>query len=262
MTPPDQRVVEVERRHRGRSPRGRRARRSRLGLRQERSTLAVNASSQSDLGGDVRRRSRSVAVVAERAGQEVDAEVEPEAGVEQVLDLLVRLVAGDLRVERRAPPAAGCAARAAGPARRRSPRRPAPGGPARRRGTCRRRCRGRRPRRCPGRRAALAQRRDVAGHADGRDHPADGVGLAHAGGFSSSSRCFCSATSKSATGHCGAIACRRLQQQLTDGQVAVPLPVRRHDVPRRHLGVGALERDLVGPAVVRPPRRARRCRRG
>ena len=38
-------------------------------------------------------------VVAERAGQEVDAEVEAQAGGEQVLDLLVGLVLGDGRLQ-------------------------------------------------------------------------------------------------------------------------------------------------------------------
>ena len=41
------------------------------------------------------RRRRARAVVAERAGQEVDAEVAARAGVEQVLHLLVGLVARD-----------------------------------------------------------------------------------------------------------------------------------------------------------------------
>ena len=51
-----------------------------------------------DAGGDVLRGWHR-AVVPERAGQEVDAEVQPDAGVEQVLDLLVGLVLGDLRVQ-------------------------------------------------------------------------------------------------------------------------------------------------------------------
>ena len=72
---------------------------SRLGLRQERSTLAVKASSQSTLAPTPSAACRQLAVVPERARQEVDAEVEPGAGVEQVLDLLVGLVAGDLGVQ-------------------------------------------------------------------------------------------------------------------------------------------------------------------
>ena len=51
------------------------------------------------LGADLGGRAGSSRVVPERTGQEVDAEVEPGARVEQVLDLLVGLVAGDLRVQ-------------------------------------------------------------------------------------------------------------------------------------------------------------------
>ena len=58
-----------------------------------------------------------LAVVPERAGQEVDAEVEAGAGVEQVLDLLVGLVASDLRVELERHQTGRRAARAGWPAR-------------------------------------------------------------------------------------------------------------------------------------------------
>jgi hypothetical protein len=51
-----------------------------------------------DAGGDVGVR-RAPGVEAERARQEVHAQVQPDARVEQVLYLLVRLVAGDRRVE-------------------------------------------------------------------------------------------------------------------------------------------------------------------
>ena len=71
---------------------------SRLGLLQVRSTLAVKASSHRIARGLLRRR-RPGAVVAEGAGQEVDAEVEADARGEQVLHLLVRLVAGDPGVQ-------------------------------------------------------------------------------------------------------------------------------------------------------------------
>jgi hypothetical protein len=49
-------------------------------------------------GGDLCVRGE-VAVVAEGAGQEVDAEVDPDTGAEQVLHLLVGLVAGQVRPE-------------------------------------------------------------------------------------------------------------------------------------------------------------------
>ena len=121
---------------------------SRLGLRQR--PVDVGAER---VEPEQPRGASSVAAAARPSypnapGRKSTPEVEPGAGVEQVLDLLVGLVAGDLGVELERRPAAGCAARAGGPARRRSPRRPAPGRPGRRRGTCRRRCPGRRPRRC------------------------------------------------------------------------------------------------------------------
>ena len=67
-------------------------------MRQLRSTLAVRASSHrivaaTGVVGGV------AGVEAERAGQEVDAEVQPDAGGEQVLDLLVGLVLPDRGVE-------------------------------------------------------------------------------------------------------------------------------------------------------------------
>ena len=71
---------------------------SRLGLRQLRSTLAVKASSQR-IAARLVGVGNAVGVVPEGAGQEVAAEVEAEGRVEQVLDLLVRLVLRDLRVE-------------------------------------------------------------------------------------------------------------------------------------------------------------------
>ena len=83
-------------RRRGRSANRSPRQTSRLGLRQERSTLAHSASSHRMR--PARSRSGCVGrVVAERARQQVDAEVEAQAGVEQVLHLLVGLVAPDLR---------------------------------------------------------------------------------------------------------------------------------------------------------------------
>ncbi len=67
-------------------------------MRQLRSTLAQNASSHSTVAATSSLH-RQVAVEAEGARQEVDAEVEPEAGVEQVLHLLVGLVAREVGVE-------------------------------------------------------------------------------------------------------------------------------------------------------------------
>ena len=71
---------------------------SRFGFRQQRSTFAVSASSQmiraATSGSGVH-----AGVEPERARQEVHAQVQPDARVEQVLHLLVRLVAADRRVE-------------------------------------------------------------------------------------------------------------------------------------------------------------------
>ena len=71
---------------------------SRLGLRQLRSTFAVKASSHRIAAASSASR-HAVGVVPEGAWQEVAAEVEAEGRVEQVLDLLVRLVLRDLGVE-------------------------------------------------------------------------------------------------------------------------------------------------------------------
>src|SRR5262249_8594843 len=133
-----------------------------------------------------------LALVAEGSGQEVDAEVEPRAGVEQVLHLLVGFVAGDLRVE----------------VERHQPRR-AQTEP--RRQTADDHLGDQHPHTLtcaaeladvgaqivslhePGQAAAFTERRDVAGDRDGLDH---------ATGPSSTSRRRCWSTSKSGGGHC------------------------------------------------------------
>ena len=220
---------------------------SRLGLRQLRSTFAQKASSHSTLAATAAASGASGfsrdPVVPERAGQEVDAQVEPGTGVDQVLDLLVRLVAGDLGVQverhqpRRAQP---------DPARELAhdhlgDQHPDPLAGAAELADVGAQVVGLHD---PGQRAALAQGRDVADDPDGRDHEIGG---------SSSSRCFCSAHVEVGRGPLEVEPPQRLEQQVADGEVAEPLLVRRDDVPGRRLGVGALEGDLVGVAVLGPP---------
>ena len=108
--------------------------RSRFGLRGVRSTLVTERVEPHDVGGElgVRRVGR---VVRQRAGQEVDAEVDARAGGDQLLDLRVGLGGAERRVEldqhelgHRQPEPAGQLA-----GRRSRPRAPSAPGP--RRGT-------------------------------------------------------------------------------------------------------------------------------
>ena len=115
-----------------------------------RSGFVANASSQTTAGGPVRvgdpvgRR-----VERDRARQEVEPEVLPDARDEQVVDLLVGLGVGDRRGRGRRARAPAPAARAPGRSRRRATPRQAPSAPGRRPGTSRRTARRRRPRRGP-----------------------------------------------------------------------------------------------------------------
>ena len=190
-----------------------------------------------------------LAVDAERAGQEVDAEVGADAGVEQVLHLLVGLVAGELGVEVEHDEARGA--------------QPEPGRQAADDDL------GDEHLRAlagaaeladvgaevvtlddAGQAAALAQRGDVARDGDERRSPVEITGP----GPPRRAVRFSASTSKSAFGHCrssprsvsrSSWATARLRNHfLSDGMTC-------HGAT---CGAGALERDLVGLAVGRPER--------
>ena len=72
---------------------------SMFGLRQDRSTLLMRASNQTTRPASTGSTLVRERVEAERAGQVVHAEVEPAAGLEQLLDLLVGLAEPDDGVE-------------------------------------------------------------------------------------------------------------------------------------------------------------------
>ena len=87
-------------RRRGRSARAGRARASRFGFFAVRSTFVTSASNQTIVGGEVGiGRRAGGGAERQRAGQEVDAEVQPGARREQILDLGIGLGAAERRVE-------------------------------------------------------------------------------------------------------------------------------------------------------------------
>ncbi len=210
-------------------------------MRHERSTFAQNASSQ------ITRAASSgppgqLPVEAEGARQEVHAEVEPGAGVEQVLHLLVRLVPGDRRVQLQGDQVRGA--------------QPDPAGqlahdhlgdqhPQSLAGTAELAHVGAQVVGLdqPGQAAALAQRGDVARDADGPDHPSGA-----------------SPVEPLALRRHVEVRPRPLRvepvevvvEQPADREVAVPLLVARDHEPGRVVGVGPLQGDLVGPLVLRP----------
>ena len=103
---------------RGRSATGCRARGAGSGCAACGRRSSTSASSQTTPRPRARATAARAGAYGERAGQEVDAEVEARAGADQVLDLGVRLGARQLRIELARAPAPAPAARARGPARR------------------------------------------------------------------------------------------------------------------------------------------------
>ena len=116
---------------RGRSATAARARTSRFGLRGVRSTFVTSASSQTIVGGELRRRAGSPppgCTAASRAGSRAPT-LTPAAARDQLLDLRVRLGARPARDRGRPARSPAPAARAPAPARRRRSRPRAPCGP-------------------------------------------------------------------------------------------------------------------------------------
>ncbi len=236
---------------------------SRLGLRQDRSTLAHERVEPQHPGGLVRRRAgRQRAVEAERAGQEVDAQVAPDAGAQQVLDLLVGLVAGQLLVEVEHHQPWGAQPDPTGQLGHHhlGDQHPQALAGATELADVGAEVLGLHD---AGQAAALAQRGDVAGDGDARQRRSTGSAEEVTG--PAPRRATAGAAPRrrsSAGGQVGARCTRVSRSSRPDGQVAVPLLVAGHDVPGRDLGVGALQRRLVGRRGTRARAGGRRCRPG
>ena len=197
-----------------------------------------------------------LAVDAERAGQEVDAEVGADAGVEQVLHLLVGLVAGELGVEVEHDEARGAQAE---PGRQAADDHLGDEHLRALAGAAELADVGAEVVALDdaGQAAALAQRGDVARDGDERESGGD-----HWTGDSSASRCGLGLDVEVGLRPLQVEPAQRIEEQLGDGEVAVPLLVGGDDVPRCDLRAGPLEHESRTPRGTSARTRARRGHRG